>query len=368
MKFKLNKSNHYHFFNVLKNIDKINISSKENKQINNDSLIFLNKNNSLFVFVTNSISSAYFDLNINTENQEIFSVDLNLFCNAFHNFPTDEVNFIYMPENNSLIFGNKKTKVSLKTSPISDTEQIDQFLDDNNEYFDFKNLYDSLKCTSFSCSNILEEYPYSSIMLCLSDHVFGAKSSDKHRISIFNDSKIIDKSYLISKINADNLMIFLKELINCKYEISNNKLSIKNNFGKYSTTLENNIFQKTFDKFDSFLENSEIVCDFSINKTSFLKSIKFISSVSKSNTVDFNFSNDQILLSGNTNDKGMVADKITVNKELPEINVSYVENHLVKAIEIFDVENINCEILNYNNYNILKLSTKNFFHLIFPFV
>lgn len=368
MKFKLNKSEHYQYFNILKNIDKLSLQIKENKQTNNDSLVLLNYNNLLHIFVKNGIQSAYFNLNIPIDSNDIFAVDLNLFTNAFYNFPADEINFAFVKESNSLVFGNKKTKVSLNTSNIEDNDYIISFIKDENEYSEINNLLESLKYTSFSCSNMVEDYPYSSIMLAVKNDFFCSQSSDKHRISFYGNLNDYDKSYLISKNNADVLSQFIKEFSNCKYCISNNNLNINGSNGKFCTSLEFNNQENIFNKFKSFLEKSEIICEFTINKTSFSKSLKFISSVTKNETIDLTFSNNQILLSGNTNDKGMVADKIAVNAELPDLSSSYVENHISKVLDVFDNENIKVELLNYNDYNILKFSSKKFIHLIFPMV
>lgn len=366
MKFKLNKSQHYNFFNVLKNIDKLNLSLRENKTSNNDNLIFLTHNNSLHIYCGNGLIFAYFDLNVELEDDSSFAVDFSLFNNAFNNFPSDEVNFAFIEDKNSLVFGNKKTKVALNTSVVNNSSTIIEFIDSNYESNKISNLYESIKNTSFSCSNMIEEYPYSSMMIYFDGKKFNTQSSDKHRITMYGNDFDSKNSFLISKQSGEILNVFLKEFEDSEFTIENNCLIVKNQYGKISSTLEKNIHSNIFDKFTSFYEESEKRFEFVLNKYSFLKSLKFISSVSGNETIEFNFQDDVLLLSGNTNEKGMVADKFNLNISVPSLSVSFVQNHIVKAFDIIETENIKCEILNYNSYNILKISNNHFNHLIFP--
>lgn len=368
MKFKLSKNQHYNFFNILKNIDKLNLSIRENKSSNSDNLIFLVHNSKLHIFSGNGILSAYFNLNIDIEEEFSFAVDFNLFNNAFNNFPADEINFAFVPDKSSLVFGNKKTKVALNTSNVNNFDNIINFISSGYEFKSVCNLPEAIKYTSFSCSNLIEEYPYSSIMLYCDGKSFNTQSSDKHRISIFGENFNSKNSYLISKQSADVISIFLKEFDNSMFCIENNILYLNNKYGKVSAVLDKNIHSNVFDKFKSFYDDSEKIFDFTMNKFSFIKSLKFISSVCGNETIDLNFQDDTILLSGNTNEKGMVADKIILNTTVPKLTVSYFQNHILKVFDIIDGENISCEILNYNNYNILKVSSNNFYHLIFPMV
>lgn len=365
MKFKLFKSNHHSYFNMLKLIEKSTMTLRENKTSKDDSLIFFNKDNRLHIYVGNSTQYAYFDLKTEVNDIQSFAVDFQTFNLAFNNFPTDEINFFYDSEKQSLIFGNKKTKVALNTSVCDNIEYINSFLDSNCLDKQVNNLYEALKCSSFSCSIFQEEYPYTEIMLSLKSDSFSAFSSDKHRISLYGIYES-DNSFLISKNHADIICQYLKEFTNSTYCIEGNILYIKNETYKLGTSLQKNNSEEIFNKFISFINESQIVCNFILNKIAIIKSLKFISSVSGNDTIDFTFEDNQILLSGSTQSKGIVADKITLSQTLPSLNVSYVQNHIIKALDAIDSENINCQILDFNEHLILKVSHNKFDHLIFP--
>ena len=51
-----------------------------------------------------------------------FALETKLFTQAFGNFPTDDVQFAFVEEENQLVFGNKKTRVALKTSLANDID------------------------------------------------------------------------------------------------------------------------------------------------------------------------------------------------------------------------------------------------------
>lgn len=365
MKFKLFKSLHHSYFNMLKVIEKSTMTLRENKTIKDDSLIFFNKNNSLYVFVGNSTQNAYFNLKVEVNEIEFFAVDFQVFYSAFNNFPTDEINFFYDSEKQSLIFGNKKTKVALNTSNCDNIEQINSFFDNDSTGCSINNLHEAIKCSSFCCSVFHEEYPYTEIMLSIDDNIFSAHSSDKHRISLYGNCNS-NKSFLLSKSHADIISQYLKEFTNSIYFIEDNTFYIKNDIYKLGTSLQKNESEEIFNKFNSFIDKSNNICEFVLNKISVIKSLKFISTVSGNDIIDFTFKDNQILLSGNTQSKGIVADKITLNENLPLLNVSYVQNHIVKALDVIESENIKCQILDYNGHFILKITHNKLNHLIFP--
>lgn len=365
MKFKLNKSEHFGFFNILKILDKTHLTIRENKTNNENSLIFFSYDNKLHIYVGNNIQACYFNLEIETEDSAVFSVDLNIFVNAFNNFPTDEVNFSFLEDKNSLIFGNKKSKVALQTSKVNNLEDIIKFIQTENANAPVNNLLDAIKYTSFSCSTLHDDDPYSEIMLSFSEQKFSAFSSDRHRISIYGTYNE-ENSYLLSKSFSDVIANFIKEFDNLYFYITKNSIVIGNNLFKLSTNIRKNTFEDLFKKMIAFKDQSKLEFTFTISKSMFLKSLKFIHAVANNDEIKLNFADNQILINGNNENKGMVADRISLNCDVPTMSVSYVHNQLVKALEVINSDAIECNILNYNDYYILNFTYADFSHLIFP--
>ena len=66
---------------------------------------------------------------------------MNFSFTAFSNFPTEEVQFVFSESDNQLIFGNKKTRVALKTFSVNNIQERinkDLFVDENIEFKDWK--------------------------------------------------------------------------------------------------------------------------------------------------------------------------------------------------------------------------------------
>ena len=140
MKFAFDKSQVLKFLSFVNRIEKTRLVQKENK---NNSLIFLPKDNNLNIFLENGISGCYFNLHTSCTLDESFSVDISTFFNSISNFPVDDIQFAYISDKNSLIMGNKKTKVVLETSLIDDAEKIySDFFTTASEYnvLDAKNI------------------------------------------------------------------------------------------------------------------------------------------------------------------------------------------------------------------------------------
>ena len=138
----------------------------------------------------------------------------------------------YSSQENQLVFGNKKTRVALKTSLANDINDrlsnefsIDKKLEFNK--LDTKDLHNAFKFTSFSCAPDFDEYPYTSIMFSIEDDKFNAQSSDKHRISIYGKQDSEQSNYWISKHQAELLSGLLNKDSEYTYCISKNKIIIK---------------------------------------------------------------------------------------------------------------------------------------------
>lgn len=369
MKIKLNKSEHLQYFSMLKQIEKTSLSVRENKSVNNDSLVFYSSDSKLNIFINNGISASNINLNIELDDNVCFAVDANLFYNAFSNFPTDEVNFAFIKDNNSLVFGNKKTKVVLNASLIEDCSKIDSEINVNDpsnfNELNSSHLNEAIKLTSFSCAPNFEEMPYSSIMFCIDENRFNTQSSDKHRVSIYGNFDSTQKSYIMSRNSADLIASFIKSSFKYSYLIENNKLFLKWDNGILSTKLEINSYENVFKNLQTFL-NCEKILETRINKPAFIKSLKFISSISSSDTIDLNFKNSELILSGTSSNKGLVADKFPLVEEVDELSVSYVTNHFIKVLDLIEDDFVKFDICDYNGYNILIISSKNYKHILFP--
>ena len=158
-------------------LDKMKISMNENKTTGTDSLLFYVKDDFLNIYLSNGQSSVNFGMNISVDENKCFAVDANLFYNAFSNFPTDEVQFAYLEDDHSLVFGNKKTRVSLRTSLVSNINDLlfnsfDIPSETSFNKLNYSNFSDAIKLTSFSCAPDIDEYPYTSILMFVEKNEF----------------------------------------------------------------------------------------------------------------------------------------------------------------------------------------------------
>ena len=352
-------------------LEKMRIQLNENKTSGADTLIFFVKDNLLNVYLDNGISSFNFCLDITIEEQKSFAIDANLFYNAFSNFPTDDVLFALSEADNALIFGNKKTRVSLRTSFVSEVNDLlvksfDHSSDTKFEKLDFSNFTESIKLTSFSCSIDIDSYPHSSIMFFLSGNKFNCTSSDRHRISIYGDKYKNDSSYLIPKYYAELMSSFVNKADNFEFAIYKNKLFLKWANNIFSTSLGDNKYQSIFKGYNKCFEESKFVFSITIDKQQILQSIKFIGNVSSSNEITMLFEYDKLVLSGTSSNKGTVIDQIHLDKEYENIEVTYLASHLLKVIEILPEDQIELAFHDYNGRYLLLVKTNNYNHMITP--
>jgi DNA polymerase III sliding clamp (beta) subunit (PCNA family) len=356
---------------LLGKIEKLKMTTRENKIINDDSLVFYAENEKLFLFSSNGISSAKIFL-CNISNDFIdFAIDGSNFINAFSNFPSDEVQLVFDQENNQLIFGNKKTRVSLKTfatDNISQKVSKEFFTNEEVEYnhWDKSSYLKAIKYTSFSCAPDFEEHPYSSIMFFIENDKFNAQSSDKHRISVYGKNYKDQTSYLITKLQAELSLNFLND--HTIFTIHKNKLILKSEEDFFCTNLEKNTFQSVFNNFKTFFKEIELIGGFEINKNEFIKSLKYISGTTSSHFFNITTQDTVYVLSASNNDKGIVADRIDLSESVPEIESSYVISHFLKALELISSDVVTLNFFLYNSFTICIVQDSSFNHLIFPTV
>ena len=352
-------------------LEKMRIFSNENKTSGNDTLIFYVKDNLLNVYLNNGISAFNFCLNFPIENEKSFAVDANLFYNAFSNFPTDDVQFALIDTENSLIFGNKKTRVALRTSEVSNVENLlfnsfDFSKETKFEKLDFTNFTEALKLTSFSCSPDIDQYPYTSILFFLNGNKVNCTSSDKHRISVYGDKYNGEISHLLPKLSADLMLNFINKIDDFCFAIYKNKLLLKWENNIFSTSLENNNYQKIFEEYNVCFDDSKFVLSISIDKQQILQSIKYIGNISSSHEITMLFEYDKLVLSGKSEGKGTVVDQIQLDKEYENLEVSYSANHLTKVIEMLPEDQIELAIHQLNDYYLLLVRTQWYSHIVFP--
>ena len=371
MKFKLKKSEQLSKFQLVGKIDKLKISMNENKTTGSDSLLFYVKDDLLNIYLSNGVSSVNFCMNVTVDEEKSFAIEANLFYNAFSNFPTDEVQFAYLEDDHSLVFGNKKTRVSLRTSIVSNIDDLlfnsfDMSSNVNFEKLNYSNFYDALRLTSFSCAPDIDEYPYTSILLFIENNKFNCYSSDKHRISMFGNKYTNQVSHLLPKSSADLLLNFVHKNDEFYFTIYKNKLFLKWDNNIFSTSLENNTYQSVFENYNLFFEQSNFVLSTKIDKSQLLQSIKFIGNISSSHTITMLFESEQLILSGSSSDKGTIVDKIQLDEEVENIEVVYLANHLLKVIEMLPEEQIELVIHEYNGFYLMMVKTLCYNHLVFP--
>jgi DNA polymerase III sliding clamp (beta) subunit (PCNA family) len=72
------------------------------------------------------------------------------------------------------------------------------------------------------------------------------------------------------------------------------------------------------------------------------------------------------VISSSSNDKGAVADKITLKEEIDFLDVSYLVNHFIKVLEIINQDEVTLDFYDYNGYTICIVQDDNFKHIMFP--
>lgn len=370
MKFKLKKSEHLNKFQLIGKIDKLKLSIRENKSINADSLVFHSVDDKLFAYISNGVSASVIYISECETEFEDFAVDCNSFTNAFSNFPTDEVNFVFMSEENQLVFGNKKTRVSLKTSKAVNIQtkiKEEFFINDSIDYgeYDLKSFVNAIKYTSFSCAPDFEEHPYSSIMFFIKNKKFNSQSSDKHRISIYGCEFSNDQSFLINKNQADLSLNFVDKM-SPKFAIHKNKLIMKDESDYFCTALELNTFQSVYNGFQKFFESSELITSITLYKNELIKSLKFVSNISGSHLFNIKTQEKNLIITSSGDHTGGAADKIELSEDLDSLDVSYLTNHFMKILEMLEHDKITLNFYDYNKFTICIVEIPNYKHMMFP--
>lgn len=365
MKFAFDKSQVLKFLSFVNRIEKTRLVQKENK---NNSLIFLPKDNNLNIFLENGISGCYFNLHTSCTSDESFSVDISTFFNSISNFPVDDIQFAYISDKNSLIMGNKKTKVVLETSLIDDAEKIySNFFTTASEYnvLDAKNISEAINNTSFCTAPEYDEFPYSSLLLFEEDNLFHAVASDKHRIAIYGQTYRDQKSILLSKISSDLITSVLNFSDSFEYTITKSKFYIKWDDGVFFTSCENNTYQTVFQNLVNFFNDTKDIFSVTIPRDELQKSMKFISSISSSHTVNFSFKENTLNLSAVTSGKGGASDKITLEENVKDFGAMYLSNHIIKLLDHVS-KNVIFNFKDYNDFALLIVESNQTKYLIFP--
>ena len=363
MKFKLNKAEHLLSFALLNKIEKSKLSMRENKAASS-SLIFHSVDGKLYIQSENNFCCSKFLLkNVNSSENGTFGLDISSFYNALNNFPTEEVQFIYNSEENLLIFGNKKTRVSLATVPVEDFSigfsDIDNKLEITPDDF-----VQSIRMTSFSCAPDFDEHPYTSILWFIENGKINAQSSDKHRISVFGKKYELQSSFLISKTISDIVLFYIEKVSGLAFSLHNSKLFLSWDNGELICNLEKNTFEKVFSNFNQFFSNDPYL-NLELNKDSLIQSVKFVSNIASSHMINLTLDINKLVISATSNEKNAVVDTIEIeNYEV--LSVSYVSNHLIKVLELLDSKKLKLNFLKHNDFILLMLESENFKHILFP--
>ena len=363
MKFKLNKTEHLLCFGLLNKIEKSKLSMRENKAASS-SLIFHSIDGQLYIQSENNFCCSKFLLkNVNSSEDGTFGLDVSSFYNALNNFPTEDVQFIYNPEENLLIFGNKKTRVSLATVPVDnfvisfsqDLEPLDITVDD---------FVHSIRMTSFSCAPDFDEHPYTSILWFIEDGKINTQSSDKHRISVFGKKYELQQSYLISKSVSDVILYYIEKIPGIVFSLFNNKIYLTWDGVELSCNLEKNTYEKIFSNFNQFFSD-KFFLTLDLEKDSLVKSVKFVSSIANSHMINLTLDFNKLVVSATSNEKNAVVDTIEIdNYEI--LSVSYVSSHLIRVLDLLESKKLKLNFIKHNDFILLMLEAENFKHVLFP--
>ena len=311
----------------------------------------------------NFCCSKFLLKNVEPTEDGTFGLDISCFFNAVNNFPTEEIQFIYNVEENLLIFGNKKTRVSLSTAPV---DNFSVAFSDNLEPLNItvNDFVHSIKMTSFSCAPDFDEHPYTSILWFIEDGKINAQSSDKHRISIFGKKYELQSSFLISKTISDIILYYVEKISGVIFSLYNNKLYLSWDGGELFCNLEKNTFEKIFSNFNQFFSN-HFFLSLELEKDALVKSVKFVSSIANSHMINLSLDINKLVISGNSNEKNAVIDTIEIeNYEL--FSVSYVSSHLIRVLDLLDSKKIKLNFIKHNEFVLLMLEAENFKHILFP--
>ena len=359
MKFKLTKNDHLQVFNLLSKFEKTKLNIKENANKDSNSVVFYSLDGKFNAFVDTIFCQSKWNI-MDTDEEFSFSFDLNVFYHAFHNFPSDDIQFVYSSENNTLVFGNKKTRVAIKTTPCS---KPSEYKYSKLESFNCASFTESLKLTSFSCSNDSDDFPYNSINISFNDKI-NAQSSDKHRISLYGEVDF-DHSYVFSKSSADVISLYISSLGEAKYNIQNNKLFLSWDHIYLIISLGSKSEANVFKTLKNY-KNSKQIAFTNIDKNDLSRSIKFISSITNSIKIEFNFDRDKLTLSSESNDKGAVVDTLSLENEIMPLKVSYLSSHLLKILEILPEKDLHISLLDFNSFTLMSLTSDCYTHILFP--
>lgn len=363
MKFKLNKAEHLICFALLNKVEKSKLSMRENKAASS-SLIFHSFDGQLYIQSENNFCCSKFLLkNVSSTDNFTFGLDIASFYNAFSNFPTEEVQFIYNPEDNILLFGNKKTRVSLSTVPV---ENFSVNFSSNLESLEItsEDFVHSVKMTSFSCAPDFDEHPYTSILWFMENGKINTQSSDKHRISVYGSKYDLQSSYLLSKTISDVILFFIEKVSDVSFALHNSKLFLSWDGGELSCNLEKNTYEKIFSNFNQFFQYQPFLT-LEIQKDSLMQSVKFVSNIANSHMINLTLDINKLVVSATSNDKNAVVDTIEV-ENYENLSVSYVSSHLIKVLDLLDSKALKLNFLKHNDFILLMLETENFKHILFP--
>jgi DNA polymerase III sliding clamp (beta) subunit (PCNA family) len=150
------------------------------------------------------------------------------------------------------------------------------------------------------------------------------------------------------------------------YCISKNKIIIKWDDNIFVTSLESNAYQSVFNSFKKFFLDSKFISSAVIDKNEMTKTIKFISGISGSHIFHIKTDGTEMTISSSSNDKGAVADKITLDEEMKPFEVSFLVSHFIKVFEILSHDNIKLSFHDYNGYTICIVQEQSFNHIMFP--
>ena len=113
-----------------------------------------------------------------------FSINAALFLEFFNQFPEDKIQCIYKEEDNTLIAGNKKTKMAFPCGKGDDFSSF-QITSTDDEFEIESNLFMALiKNTYFSVSSDWQNAPLTALKLTVDYNHVKAESCDLGRISI----------------------------------------------------------------------------------------------------------------------------------------------------------------------------------------
>ena len=295
-----------------------------------------------------------------------FSINAALFLEFFNQFPEDKIQCVYKEDDNTLIAGNKKTKMAFPCGKGDDFSSFQTLLADDE--FDIEsNLFMALiKNTYFSVSSDWQNSPLTSLKFTVDFNHVRAESCDLGRISIASKE---------SHLNCNKSHVFLipKEAVDflSSLNIQDGKIKIYPCKKHFKISWGNTIYISLLEGSHNFPDlnvwiEKPTVAKIKILSSELQNALKLSSLIAKDSYIKLQL-DDKLHISAADDSVGML--KYSLDCEEIEGKCETLVSHrsFLKYFDLFQDLKLEFEFkeINENSYGIL-CKNKDVNHMIFP--